>query len=575
MAELHFLRPWWLLALLPLILALLLLIRQKGQAGSWQKVCDPKLIPFVIRPGQSGNAPLRLAWLGLGALLAILALAGPAWKKIPQPVFSDNNGLVIALDLSLSMDATDVTPSRLGRAMFELQDILTARDAGRGETGLLVYAGEAFAVTPLTDDTDTIANLLRALGSDLMPSRGSHTLGALELAEQLLAGTTPGNGHILLVTDSAEYGTDEIVRALRRKGIRTSVLAMGTVEGGPIPTGKGFVTKRDGQIVIPTLDLRNLSRVANEGGGLFVRGQGPGDGIPQFLQWLESQAEKDTGDSKELEADLWREEGPWLLVILMPLVLLSFRRGIIAVMVLAICLPAHQAGAAENDLWLTPDQRAARLLENGDVPAAASLFQDPHWKAVANYRNGDFQAAAKALENRPDATSLYNRGNALARAGDFPGAIDAYTRALELNPRDEDARYNKELIEQQLQQDQENNQDGQQSGDQGDAGQSGGQSEDAQAPQDSKDQQSGQQQAQTDDSNPAQGEQQTGQGEKGEGEQSPLDAMDQAQKDESAQATEQWLRRIPDDPGGLLRRKFYYQYQQRAQEPPNQDEEFW
>ncbi|MCJ7555477.1 MAG: VWA domain-containing protein [Gammaproteobacteria bacterium] len=575
MAELHFLRPFWLLALLPLVLAVLLLIRQKGQAGSWQKVCDPGLIPFVIRPGQSGNGPLRLAWLGLSALLAILALAGPAWKKIPQPVFSDSNALIIALDLSLSMDATDVSPSRLGRAMFELQDILTARDAGRGETGLLVYAGEAFAVTPLTDDTDTISNLLKALSSDLMPSRGSHTLKALELAEQLLAGSSPGSAHILLVTDSAEYDTDKVVRALRHKGIRTSVLAMGTAAGGPIPTGKGFVTRHDGQIVIPTLDLRNLSRVANDGGGLLVRGQAPGNDITQFVKWLESQAESESGDSKELEADLWREEGPWLLVVLLPLVILSFRRGIMMVMILVIWLPAPQVRADESSLWLSPDQRAARLLESGDVANAASLFQDPRWKAVANYRNGDFQAAAKALEDRHDAISQYNRGNALARAGDFQGAIDAYTGALELDPRDDDARHNKELIEQQLQQGQGNNRDGEQSGDQGDSAQSGGQSQDSQAAQDSDSQQTGQQQAPSDDTDPAQSDQQQGQGERGEGEQSPMDAMSQAQKDEAAQATEQWLQRIPDDPGGLLRRKFYYQHQQKPQDLPNQDEEFW
>jgi Ca-activated chloride channel family protein len=194
---------------------------------------------------------------------------------------------------------------------------------------------------------------------------------------------------------------------------------------------------------------------------------------------------------------------------------------------------------------------------------------------VANYRNGNFQAAAEVLADRLDATSQYNRGNALARAGDFQGAIDAYTRALELDPRDDDARHNKELLEQQLQQNEESQGDGEQSGDPGDSGQSGGQSQDSQTPQDSDSQQSGEQPTQADEAESAQSDRQQEQGEQGEGEQSPLDTMTQAQKDETAQATEQWLRRIPDDPGGLLRRKFYYQYQQRPQEPPSQDEEFW
>jgi Ca-activated chloride channel family protein len=573
MADLHFLRPYWLLALVPLVAALLVLIRRKGHAGVWEQVCDEALIPFVIQPGRSGNSALRLAWLGLGGLLAVLALAGPAWKKIPQPVFSENNALIIALDVSLSMDATDVSPSRLARAKFELQDLLTARDAGRGETGLLVYAGDAFAVTPLTDDTDTISNLLKAVGSELMPSAGSNTLKALSLADKLLAGATPGNGHILLVTDGAEYGTENAVRELRRNGIRTSVLVMGTAQGGPIPTGKGFVTGRDGKIVIPAVDLDRLTRIAEDGGGLLIRGQPSGTDVPEMTRWLESQVEIQAGDSKKLEADLWREEGPWLLLLLIPLALAGFRRGIIAVTILAILLPVPRARADTNSLWLTPDQQASRLMQDGDTVSAANLFQERRWKAVAEYRNGEFQAAAKSLEGLDDPTSQYNRGNALARAGDFQGAIDAYTRALELDPRNEDARYNKSLIEQQSQQGKQNNQDSDQSGEQGDAGQQGGQSQDSQDAQNPDSQQPGQQDEQTGDADPASSQKQA-QGQQ-QGQQEQTEAMDQASKEESAQATEQWLRRIPDDPGGLLRRKFFYQYQQGPREPINKDEEFW
>jgi Ca-activated chloride channel family protein len=575
MTELHFLRPLWLLALVPIAALLIQLYRKRMRAGAWETVCDPALVPFVIQPGKGGASPIRLVWIGLGALLAVLALAGPAWKKIPQPVFSDRNALVIALDLSLSMDATDVTPSRLGRAMFELQDILLARDAGRGETGLLVYAGDAFAVAPLTDDTDTVANLLKAMTSDLMPSRGSHTIRALELAEQLLAETRAGNGHILLVTDSIEFQADRTVRELRRKGIRTSVLAMGTPEGSPIPTGKGFVTTRGGEIVIPAVDLAKLGRIASDGGGLLIRGQ-PGDSeIQTLVDWLESHVADSEAEGKELQADLWEEEGPWLLIILLPLAALAFRRGILAVLLVALCLPFPQARAEPDSLWSTPDQQAARLLEQGDIAKAAEMFQSPDWQAVARYQNGQYDEAAAALEGRDDGLSLYNRGNALARKGDFQAAIDAYTRALEVDPGNQDARFNKELLEELERQEQNSSQDGENSQGQGEPGQEGGQAQDQGSQQDSSSDQSGEQQGEPQSSESNQAEQQQAQQDGQQGEQSMQQAMSQGQKDESAQATEQWLRRIPDDPGGLLRRKFYYQYQQRPRETVNEEEEFW
>lgn len=575
MTELHFLRPLWLLALLPLGVLLIQLYRKRMLAGAWEKVCDPALVPFVIKPGTGGASPLRLAWMALGALLAILALAGPAWKKIPQPVFSDRNALVIALDLSLSMDATDVTPSRLERAMFELQDILAARDAGRGETGLLVYAGDAFAVAPLTDDTDTISNLLKAMSSDLMPSPGSHTIRALALAEQLLADTRAGNGHILLVTDSIEFQADRTVRELRRNGIRTSVLAMGTAEGGPIPTGKGFVTTRGGEIVIPAVDLARLGKIADEGGGMLIRGQAGDSEIQKLVQWLEARVADDDNEGKELQADLWQEEGPWLLLLLLPLAALAFRRGILVVAFAALLSPLPQARAEAASLWRTPDQQAAQLLEDGELAKAAETFQSPDWKAVARYQDGDFEAAAKTLEGMTDGRSLYNRGNALARTGDFQAAIDSYTRALEVDPGNQDARFNKELLEELARQEQNANQDGNNSRDQGESGQEGGQPQDQQSQQDSSSEQEGEQQGEAQPRDSSQGDEQQAQQDGQQGEQSMQQAMNQGQQDESAQATEQWLRRIPDDPGGLLRRKFYYQYQQRPRDAANEEEEFW
>lgn len=578
MAEFHFLRPLWLLALPLLGLGLFLLARRRRHAGPWERVCDASLLPHVVRPARDLNAGWQLGLVGLAGLLAILALTGPVWKKIPQPVFSDSNALVIALDLSLSMDATDVSPSRLGRAMFELQDILTARDAGRGETALLVYAGDAFVVTPLTDDTDTIANLLKAVGSDLMPVSGSRTIKALELAQRLLAQAHPGKAHVLLVTDGVEYDTAAAVRRLRQEGIRTSVLAMGTEDGAPIPTGKGFVTDGKGQIVIPRVDFGTLERIAQDGGGRLIRSRIGGDQVQELSRWLEQEAAADAGEERELEADLWREEGPWLVLLLLPLAAMAFRRGVLVVATLAVCLQADPARAREADAdspWRTRDQQAAALLESGDAAAAAQRFENPDWAAVAHYRDGDYDAAAGLLEGTETSSAQYNRGNALARAGDFQGAIESYKRALELDPGNEDARYNKALLEEQMQSQGQGGQEGSPTDQQESAGQEQGQdSGDAGDQGDTDSQQPGQDSQQSDE-----GQQEQSPGEPADsGQQSgeaPATPSDSQSEDESSQATEQWLRRIPDDPGGLLRRKFYYQYQQRPQEWVNQDEEFW
>jgi len=577
--DLHFLRPLWFIALLPMAVLLASLARQRKDGGAWRKVCDEQLIPYVLELSPVAGSLRGLLLMSLCGLLAITALAGPVWQQIATPVFAQRNALVIAIDLSLSMDATDVSPSRLRRALFEVEDILKARDEGRGETALLAYAGEAFTVTPLTEDTDTISNLLEALGTDLMPSPGSQASEALNRAAELLRQAANADGDILLVTDSVDSGALDKVSQLRDQGIRTSVLAMGTAGGAPIPTGNGFLQDRRGSIVVPTVDFQALAQLATAGGGIMVRGDAGDGNLDPIYQWLEVRADPLSGEEDELQADLWEEEGPWLLLILLPLAALAFRRGILAVALVAVLLdptPARAEEAApEGTLWKTPDQMASELLEKGEIQAAADSFRDPSWRAVAQYRSGAFDQAAVSLEGLDDPVSLYNRGNALARAGRLQDALLAYERVLQQEPDNEDARYNRDLIKQLQSSNNQGAQDQQQPG-QGDESQTGGQ--DRPQPGDNEQQTAGDQQQGEDSAQDTGQQSQSQQGEDGEPGDQPS-ALDQAMADteqtESAQATEQWLRRIPDDPGGLLRRKFYYQYQQRPRAAVNDNEESW
>jgi len=301
-----------------------------------------------------------------------------------------------------------------------------------------------------------------------------------------------------------------------------------------------------------------------------------------------------TGSSTDesLATDQWQEEGPWLLLLLVPLAAMAFRRGLIMLLVIFILPVAEPAHAFTwDDLWLTKDQQARRLLEEGSAPDAAQLFDDPRWRAVANYRAGEYGGSAAGFADEEDVNSLYNLGNALARLGEFEAAIDAYENVLELDPTSEDAVYNRDLLQDMLEQNQDS-----QDGDQGDqenaseagggAQQSEGQSESDQAGQEGATGDPGaegeqgeasvrdEEGANQEDMEAMQAEleraaqeasQQSAEAQEQEGmSEAQAEAMRRAQEQE--QAMEQWLRRIPNDPGGLLRRKFRYQYQRQGRD---------
>ena len=589
MAEFHFLRPLWLVMLPFGGWLIWQLLRGRADSGGWRSVVAAELRAYVLAEPEV----LRDSRLALGAALAawalaVVALAGPTWERLPVPAFRSDEALVVALDLSRSMDAGDVEPSRLARAKLKLLDLLERRAAG--QTALVVFSTAAFTVTPLTTDTRTISSLVNAVSTDIMPTRGSSLAAGLEKSAALLRQTGLREGDILLMTDS-EVDDADLDRAgdLASEGYRVSVLAVGTEQGAPIPQPEGgFVNDDNGRVVVPQLDAARLQRLAAAGNGRFAR-LGASDRdldalFPAAAALPLDVALDASGGGEQYEADVWRDRGAWLLVLLLPLLALTFRRGWICVLALVFVVPAPRAHAFEwQDLWQRRDQRGYEALQAEQAARAAELFVSPEWRGAAEYRAGQFEDSAATLANLDTATSHYNRGNALAKAGALQPAIAEYDRTLTLDPSHADARYNRDLVEQFLkdnpqEQQQQNEGEGQQ-GQQGDSSQQqqqDGQQQDGE--QGSEDQQGDQgesgenqvgegaadQPQQPNDGEP-QGEEQTSRsanaGEEAANDAEQAPGPEEVEKWASEQAAEQWLRRVPQDPGGLLRRKFLYQYQ--------------
>lgn len=327
LSQFHFIRPFWLLALLPYLLLLTLMLKHKLGQGNWKNVCDASLLPYILQQQTTRQSRINITAGAVSAFLAIMALAGPAWERLPAPVFRNASALVIVLDLSRSMDAADIKPSRLVRARYKIADILKRRKDG--QTALVVYAGDAFTVTPLTEDNKTINSQLSALTTSIMPVQGSNTVPALEKAVELFKQAGLQKGHILLITDAVDYkSTLDFVKSLDSYPL--SILADGTKEGAPIQiSGGGFLKDSKGGIVVPKLNLGQLEKVAQAGGGRLQVITADDRDIENILSAIDRTEAVESEDQNDLKLEQWQERGPWLLLLVIPLAALVFRRGVI------------------------------------------------------------------------------------------------------------------------------------------------------------------------------------------------------------------------------------------------------
>ena len=588
-ADFHWIRPAWLLAIPVVVAVAVLLARRQLGAGHWRDIIDPALMPYVLSRTPGRGSDYRWWLLGLAGIVASAALAGPAWQRIEQPVFRSDQAMVVALDLSRSMDAQDIAPSRLARAKLKILGMLDRRQGG--QTALLVYTANAYTVTPLTDDADTIGALVNSLSTDIMPSRGSYPEVGIRKGQALREQAGVGYGEVLLIADGGSSpAAEKAARDLKAAGFSLSVLGVGTREGAPIPRQSGgFVTDNRGSIAVARLEERGLRDLAVAGGGRFAVLTSDDSDLEHLLSGEIRAATAASDDS--MASDQWREEGPWLVLLLLPLAALAFRKGWVLVLVVFV-MPYPQPAQASlwDDLWLNKNQQAQRSLEEGKPADAAALFEDTEWRGVARYQSGDFAGSAEEFAERGDARNLYNLGNAMAQQGEFDSAIDVYEQVLEMEPDNEDARYNLDLvrnIKEQQEQDQQTQGDDQQSTE--NPGGEGEQSEsDSQQNQEGSEGSSESEQ-QANDGDPSQREDEMTEedlkalqeeleraAEEAENSEQPeqlseaeLAALRQQQ--EQQQAMEQWLRRIPDDPGGLLRRKFRYQYQRYGKDQEGKD----
>ena len=590
----HFVRPWWLLGSLVAVWTAWLFWRKNRQQQGWKQVVAPHLAQLLVVEKRN-KANNGLAWLLPLALLSLsLGLAGPTWEKKPQPVFQLAAGQVIVLDVSQSMLATDITPNRLTQMRFKAMAL--ANEQLDGETGLIAYAGDAYVISPLTTDSRSLSNLIRALRPDLMPVQGSYPLAALELADRLLREAGYAEGDIYWFTDGIDTRDQrEITDFVRNHPHRIAILGLGTEQGAPIQLPNGNLLRDGGgDVVVPKMLASRLERLANMSDGRFSEWRQD----QQDLRYLSSMPplQREGSESEDQRGDAWVDQGPWLIGLAVLLLLPLLRRGALQLLglfcltnVLFLAPPSAHAQASDTasdeglawhqQLWQTPYQQADEALREENYDRAAQIANDPWQRGTANYARGNYERALMDFSQVDSAEGYYNQGNALMQLERYDEAANVYQEALQRNPELRQAQDNlalaQQLAEQQKQQQQQGQGEGQQEQQQQDGQQQGEQ----------QGEQEGQQQPSAEPG--AEGEQppeQEPEAPQDSAQQPEAEAAEDAAEDETGedaqqaqpsaeqlseeqrQQLENWLNRIEDDPAILLQRKMELEARRRGRE---------
>ena len=480
-ATLHWHRPAWLLVIVPLVIAAFIKRAAPIEGGIWREHIDPHLLDALLVTEEAHVHRLSRRWIErivmIGCIISVIALAGPAWEKTPQPIYTNSAQTIVIADMTLSMHATDLKPSRLVQLKYKLRELLKTLKDGR--VGLIAYSGDAHLVTPLTEDNAAIENLINPLAPEIIPSIGSNPERAFDLALEMVE-KSPEPTRLMLFTDEILPASGKrIQESLNSSNVRelvsVDIIAVGTPTGSPIqlPSGR-FLQDSAGNIVSAPLNLGKLTQFAGSIGARLIKFTDDNSDILQLV----NHADKQLNDSEKNESvnqhAQWHDRGGWIALLVIPFFLLIFRRGFVLPCILLMCgfvLPADQVLADDNtsslpsknapdwwsNLWQTPEQRALKHFESGEFEEASNLFEDPSWQGLAHAEGGDFSAAqenfseaAKKLietDQQRSAEMLYNKAYSQAFNGEIPEALATLDEALQLRPEFESAETAKSILE--------------------------------------------------------------------------------------------------------------------------------
>lgn len=459
MNEFHFLRPEWFWGFSVFPLLLFFLSKNGTGGGLWQKLCDGVLLRFQLVSSEGKRLFLPFFLTMAAWTLALISLAGPTWEKLPQPAVKKGADTVYVMDISVLMTPTDIKPSRMERARFKTHDFL--RQTKDGQNALILYGQEPFVAVPLTTDKRIIDNLLPTVQAGMMGADMPNPAVALERAQELLTQAKSTGGRVIVLSGYlADDDMPQILKAaekIKDAGHTLSFLGIGTSRGAPIQLPDGnFLTHR-GKPVLSALTGQNMEKAAKVGGGVYrivtldeadVRAVSDAfpreEGRPLF------------SEENETKADTWKDFGAVLCIFILPFAAFGYRKGWLSVLLFLLLGSTPARAWSVSDLWIRPDRKEAMAITAGEKPQNPDVFKDPAWRGAAAYKVGDYPKAVSALAVAEDAENLYNQGNALAHAGQYEQALEAYKKALEKSPDHEDAAFNKKYLEEQLKNNQQN-----------------------------------------------------------------------------------------------------------------------
>ncbi|KJG14556.1 hypothetical protein UB38_02920 [Photobacterium iliopiscarium] len=596
MADFTFMHPLWFAAFIPLIIVLPWL---KGKAQHSGLIAPHLAQKLGLTQQQPKIWPIGL--LALGWLIAVVAMAGPSWQKVKLPAYNLSGARVLVMNMSQSMYATDIKPNRLTQERFKALDMLPGWK--EGSTGLVAFAGDGYEVSPLTTDSSTLRNLIPNLSPNVMPIAGNNAAAGIAEAIRLLKQAGHNTGDIILMTDGiTKTIAKQALADLKGTHYRVSILAMGTVVGAPIQLPDGSLLSENGTPVISKIDINTLMSITDSTGGILQMAQTTDNDVNAIVSFTAKPlASGNKGHEKELQERL--NSGFWLVIPLLLLALLGFRRGVVFA-AMFILLPIDHAQASP---WTNTNRQAYETFTDGNYKQAAQDFTSPQWKGIAEYKAKQYEQAIATLKPLQDPTSQYNLGNAYAQKGDYKQAAATYEKLLKQQPDFADAKKNLAIVEQaekqkqqqkqqqknkeqsgkkDQQKGQQDNKDQQQQGQQGNKdqqqkGQQGNKDQQQQGQQGNKDQQQQSQQG-NENQQPSmreadkkqQAQQQDKQQDKNGKDQQPSAVTMQQGKPNGKQQQVlsvsnpilKKLEQVPDDTAGLIRAQLMLQAQQRAKQ---------